>query len=76
MFVILGKIFLYAVAGAIVTTVIVEGVAGGDILIKGTKKHDKFNRNTDDKIKNLFKNGTNSSKDELQTWWDTYHPPK
>ena len=49
---------------------------GGGVLIKGTKKYDKHNRDSDAKVKEILKNGSGSSKEELQEWWDTYHPPK
>jgi hypothetical protein len=52
------------------------GGGSGGIVIKGTKKYNKCNRDTDAKVKDILKNGTGSSKEELQQWWDKYHPPK
>ena len=64
--------FLSAVVGVAILF-IVEGCGGGGIVIRGTKKYDKVNRNADAKVKEIMKNGSGSSKAELQGWWDTYH---
>jgi hypothetical protein len=53
---------------------ILEGT--GSVAIRGSKKHGKYSRDADAKVKDILKNGTGSSKAELQEWWDTYHPPK
>ncbi len=52
------------------------GGGSGGIVIKGTKKYNKCNRDTDAKVKDILKHGTGSSKEELQQWWDKYHPLK
>lgn len=63
--------------GFIIATIIGIAIAividGGDIIIRGTKKYNKFDKETDDKIKRILKNGSGSSKEELQEWWNTYH---
>jgi hypothetical protein len=46
---------------------------GGGFAIKGTKKYDKYNRDADRKVKNILKNGTGSSKADLQKWWNSNH---
>ncbi|HQF37144.1 MAG TPA: hypothetical protein PLL26_05920 [Candidatus Dojkabacteria bacterium] len=45
----------------------------GGVVIKGTKKYDKYHRDAEDHVKYILRNGSGSSKEELQEWWDTYH---
>lgn len=52
---------------------IFELFRGGKIIIKGTKKYDDAHKTIDQQIKESLKNGTGSSKEELQEWWDKYH---
>jgi hypothetical protein len=66
--------FLIGVGIAFAIGIIFEG--GGSVAIRGSKKHGKYSRDADTKVRNILKNGTGSSKVELQKWWDTYHPPK
>ena len=46
---------------------------GGGVAFRGTKKFDKYSKDADAKVKEILKNGTGSTKEELQDWWDTYH---
>jgi len=67
----LGKLILGGVIG-VVFCIAVETFSGG-ICIKGTRKYDKFNKDSDERVKNILKNGSGSSKAELQQWWDEHH---
>ena len=74
MFVSLGKLILYvflAFVAGLITNILTEG--GGGLAIKGTKKYNKYKKESDIKVKTILKNGSGSSKQELQNWWDTYH---
>lgn len=48
-------------------------MTGGGVYIKGTKKYNNANRSADARVKEILKNGTGSTKAELQQWWDSNH---
>jgi len=65
------------VAGPILAVffeIISEGVGG--ISFPGTQKRKNINDDIDRRISEKFKNGTGSSKQELQDWWNIHHPEK
>ena len=62
---------LIGIVLALVTLVILNGGNGGGISSIGVSKSRR--NEIDRKIEGKFKNGTGSSKQELQEWWDTYH---
>jgi hypothetical protein len=66
------KILIGVVLGVIGGIVILEG-GFGNISIKGSKKYEEYNKNADTKIKDMFKNGTGSSREDLQKWWEDNH---
>ena len=74
----LGKLALGSFLGLIVGGLyhLIDSGGGGSFRIKGTKKYDKFNKDSDKRVKDMLNSGTHSSKEELQEWWDKYHPPK
>jgi hypothetical protein len=48
-------------------------LGGGKIIIRGTDKYKKFQQESDERIRELLKNGSGSSKEELMEWWDKHH---
>ena len=52
--------------------ILLESISNG-ITIRGTSSYDKFNKDSDARISSKLRNGSGSSKAELQEWWDTYH---
>jgi len=74
----LGDLLIMLLLGGVIGYIFIllsEGIGGG-IIIRGTKKYNKFQRDSDRRIRNILKNGSGSSRQELQEWWDKYHPPK
>ena len=67
----IGKLVLGGIIG-IAFCIAVVTFAGG-ISIKGTKRYNKFDRDSDARVSNKLKNGSGSSKAELQQWWDEHH---
>lgn len=68
-------IFL-GICGIFIVTSILGGGGGGGVYIRGTKEHDDYQESTNERLKNLSKNGITSSKEELLNWWNTHNPPK
>ena len=68
----LGAIIFGLIFGLVVRGLF-EGLGGGGIAIKGTDKYNKYQKNAEARVSDLLKNGSGSSKDELQEWWDTHH---
>lgn len=50
-----------------------ETLKGGGPALKGTDKYKKYQQDADTKISEMLKNGSGSSKQELQEWWDSHH---
>ncbi|MBP7509827.1 MAG: hypothetical protein KA807_18585 [Prolixibacteraceae bacterium] len=48
-------------------------VGGGSIAFRGTEKYRQYERDADANVRERLKNGSGSTKEELQEWWDTYH---
>jgi len=72
MFEILGKVAIGLFLGVILI-VISESMSSGGPIIKGTKKYNKVNKDSDARVKETLKKGSGSSKQELQKWWDAHH---
>lgn len=72
MFEFLGKILIGAVISAIILIAFETGNGGGGIIRPGSQK----DKDIDKRVKEKLSKGSTSSKEELQEWWDTYHPPK
>ena len=68
----LGDVISGIVIGVVILLVI-QTIGGGGLAIRGTAKYNRINRDTDARVKEIMKNGSGSSKAELQEWWDTYH---
>jgi hypothetical protein len=69
---VLGKLVIGVFLAAVIV-IISESISGGGPVIKGTKKYNQINKDSDAKVKNILKNGSGSSKKELQNWWDEHH---
>jgi len=52
--------------------VALESIGGGGIIHKGSQK----SKDIDVRVKEKLTNSQGSSREELQEWWDTYHPQK
>lgn len=63
----LGKAVLACCAAVVV------GFGFGAVTEGFTIKSKSKRKNINDEMQEKFKDGTDSSKEELQTWWDTYH---
>lgn len=48
-------------------------VVSGGIAFRGTRKYEQYRRDAHASVRESLKNGTGSTKEELQEWWDTYH---
>lgn len=46
---------------------------GGGTAIRGTKKYKQYQKEAEKNTKEILKNNTQSSKEELQYWWDQYN---
>ena len=53
--------------------ILLECIFDGGIAFGDTPTHRAYKNEAEEKARELFKNGTGSSKEELQEWWDTYH---
>jgi hypothetical protein len=69
----LGDVITGIFLGFIIILVFSTIFGGGGIVIKGTKKYERVNRAADARVKEILKNGSGSTKAELQEWWDTNH---
>jgi hypothetical protein len=69
----LGEVINGIVIGTVILCVFQTIFGRGGIAIRGTKKYDRIHRESDARVKEILKNGSGSSKAELQGWWDTYH---
>lgn len=73
------KLFLYivfailAIVAGVLIRCVIEGFLEGGFAISGSKKYKTYSKDADAKVKEILKNGTGSTKEELQEWWDTYH---
>ncbi len=67
--------FLFYCVIALIVGVLIKSVfgSGGGIAFRGTEKYNRYQRDADAKVKEILKNGSGSTKAELQEWWDTYH---
>ncbi len=73
---VIGDFLIGVVIGCILIPIIwmlIEGFGGDNIAIKGSDKYNKYNQDADEYVSNILKNGSGSSKEELQEWWDKYH---
>ena len=64
----MGELIAFIIGGLIVAFF---PSGGGDFL--NTQKRKKNNDEMEQRIREKFKNGSGSSKEELQNWWDKYH---
>ncbi|HOQ42869.1 MAG TPA: hypothetical protein PK178_11985 [Smithellaceae bacterium] len=62
-----------AVCGGVGLRILLECIFDGGIAFGDTPIHTAYKNEAEAKARELFKNGTGSSKEELQEWWDTYH---
>jgi len=71
----LGLLFWSAVglSAGVGLRMLLECIFDGGIAFGDTPTHRAYKRDAEAKARELFKNGTGSSKEELQEWWDTYH---
>ena len=67
------KYLIAILIGSAIGLYLSEGFGGA--AIRGTSKYNKWEQESDKKVKEMLK-GPHSSKAELQEWWDTYHPKK
>jgi hypothetical protein len=72
MFEFLGKIAIGAFLGIVVGG-IYHLLREDGVVIKGTQKYNNCHRNAKGRVKEILKNGTGSSKADLQNWWDSNH---
>jgi len=75
MFGFLGEVLIGAIIAGVAIVVletIKGGGCGGGIIRPGSQRDKDLNK----QVKGMLSKGTHSSKEELQEWWDTYHPPK
>jgi len=72
MLVFLGKVLIGSVLG-IFGAGLFHLLAEGGFAIRGSEKYNKYHEDADARVKEILKNGSGSSKAELQEWWDTYH---
>ena len=75
MFEILGKIVIGVILGTIVgvgITVTHETIKDGGRVGSGSKR----DKDIDKRVRENLSKGSCSSREELQEWWDTYHPSK
>lgn len=73
---VIGDFLIGVVIGCILIPIIwmlIEGLGGDKIAIKGSNKYNKYHQDADEHVSNILKNGSGSSKEELQEWWDKYH---
>jgi hypothetical protein len=70
---VLGEVITGIVIGIVILFVLQTIFGSGGIAIRGTNKYNKYNRDADARVKEILKNGSGSSKTELQEWWNTYH---
>jgi len=65
---------LMGLGAGVIIRVIFESTTGGDSIVFGNSPtHRLYKNNAEARTRDLLKNGTGSSKEELQEWWDTYH---
>jgi hypothetical protein len=57
----------------LIVLVIRPFVVRGGIAFRGTRKYDQYQRDADASARESLKNGSGSTREELQQWWDTYH---
>jgi len=57
------------ICGALLFHFLIEG----GFAIRGSDKYKKYHKDANVHVKDKMKNGSGSSKEELQDWWDTYH---
>jgi hypothetical protein len=69
----LGEVISGIVIGTFILCVFQTIFGRGGLAIRGTKKYDRYHRQAEASVKEILKNGSGSSKAELQEWWNTYH---
>lgn len=52
--------------------ILLESISNG-ITISGSSKYNKFDRDSDGRVSDKLRDGSGSSKAELQQWWDEHH---
>ena len=69
----LGEIILCAIIGLSLGTfigILFDGLGGGPGMGSTNKQ---YRQDIEVKVREILKDGTSSTKQELQEWWDTYH---
>ncbi len=66
-------LFVLGLGIGMIIRILLEGILGGGIAFGDTPTHRSYKNEAEAKARDMFKNGTGSSKEELQEWWDTYH---
>jgi hypothetical protein len=48
-------------------------MTGGGIAIRNSDKYKQYQKESDERVKELLRNKPESTKEELMEWWDTHH---
>jgi hypothetical protein len=66
---------LFWIAIGFIVTMFIRGIieGGGEIAIRNSDKYKKYQKEANEKVKELLRNTEGSTKEELMEWWNTYH---
>lgn len=67
---------IFWIAIGFIITFFIRGIideGGGGIAIRNSDKYKKYQKEADERVKELLGNKPGSTKEELMEWWNTYH---